>query len=125
MNNLVNLGDHIGNYIIGSAISGAVGYGLTRTFTILNPVAGATFFGTFIFAGVVVDPVFIENRLFNEESSGSNSSARFVGNTIKFALAYFATDKITPYVKPTIEAIAAEIHQRFYFFTYPAFFIST
>lgn len=112
MNNLVNLGNHISNYTVNSAIAGAVGYGLTRTFTTLNPVAGATFFGAFILAGAVINPVFVSTinktstLTITDSSIGLkktnpinnsklNTSAFVVGNTIKFALAYFANTKLT------------------------------
>lgn len=111
MNNLVNLGNHISNYTVKSAIAGAVGYGLTRTFTTLNPFAGATFFGAFIFAGAVIDPVFITIRKTDYKSKDpqSNLPARCIGVISKIALAYLATAKLTPVVDSTIRAIATEI----------------
>ncbi len=99
--NLTKCVNHVSEYTKNTAIAATVGYGLTRAFTVLNPVAGATFFGSCALAVVVTDPVLNSNQ--------SNATSKTIGKIAQFAFAWIATPYLTPFVTSTLSAITAEL----------------
>lgn len=120
--NLTKCVNHVSEYTKDTAIAATVGYGLTRAFTVLNPVAGATFFGSCALAGVVLDPIFnnkkpevrhqgivLVNRQPVDPKQYSTNLARVAGKMAQFAFAWIATPYLTPIVTSTLSAISAEV----------------
>lgn len=120
--NLTNCVNHMSEYTKDTAIAATVGYGLTRAFTVLNPIAGATFFGSCALAGVILDPVFNHKK---PESKNQYSGLKYqqpvdlqqystklstvAGKMAQFAFAWIATPYLTPVVTSTLSAISAEV----------------
>lgn len=119
--NLTKCVNHMSEYTKDTAIAATVGYGLTRAFTLLNPVAGATFFGSCALAGMVTDPVFNHKKpesnrdLFGikhpviVQQQYSTNTAIVAGKMAQFAFAWIATPYLTPIVTSTLSAITAEV----------------
>lgn len=118
MFNLTKIGNQISDCAISSILVGAVGYGLTRTFTVLNPIAGATFCGSFVLAGVLTNPIFNstskgENSLANKGGYNPNvkssKGAKILGRVIQIALTWFANPYLTPIVSSSLSVGSAKI----------------
>jgi|GEM_PF-2942724 len=117
--NLTKCVNHVSEYTKDTAIAATVGYGLTRAFTVLNPVAGATFFGSCALAGVVLDPIFNNKKpefrhqrlaLVNGlPKQYSTDLSRAAGKMAQFAFAWIATPYLTPIVTSTLSAISVEV----------------
>ncbi len=106
---MINLVNHITQYTADSAIAATVGYGLTRAFTVLNPVAGATFVGSVALAGALTDPIFNRTNYPTKPYVASNQASITLGRMIQVALAWAATPYLTPIVSSTLSAISAEV----------------
>lgn len=98
---MINLTNQITEHTAITAVAATVGYGLTRAFTVLNPVAGATFFGSVALAGAFTNPIFNRDR--------SNKASQTLGKMIQVALAWIATPHLTPIVTTALKAISAEV----------------
>ena len=98
---MINLTNQITKHTAITALAATVGYGLTRAFTVLNPVAGATFFGSVALAGALTDPIFNRNK--------SSSASITLSKMAQFALAWIATPHLTPIVTTALKAISAEV----------------
>lgn len=98
---MINLANQVTEHTAYTALAATVGYGLTRAFTVLNPVAGATFFGSVALAGALTDPIFNRNK--------SSEVSTTLGKIVQVTLAWAATPHLTPIVTTALKAISAEV----------------
>lgn len=106
---MINLVNQVTEHTAVTAIAATVGYGLTRAFTVLNPVAGATFFGSVALAGAFTNPIFDRNNFPMRPVAVSSTASITLGKMIQVALAWIATPHLTPLVTTALKAISAEV----------------
>jgi len=99
--NLANVGNQFASATISTAILMPIGYGITRVFTSLNPVAGAVFFGSYNFTANFLAPMFFEEN--------HSSMSKLIGCVIQITLSWQATIHLTPLVPPALSALSAKV----------------